>query len=142
MNIQRKISINLIRLSTIFVTAYTILMKVGLEIYNMKLIYKTVTNVAGMNYRKEKVEKAFGLMQSDETNNVKLVREPSNPYDHLAIKVYLEGIFIGYIPKKGMKHLRKLIQETNIIIKAKATLMYFDINKDQDCVIFIEVWEI
>ena len=116
MNVQRKISINLIRLSTIFVTAYTILMKVGLEIYNMKLIYKTVTNVAGMNYRKEKVEKAFGLMQSDETNNVKLVREPSNPYDHLAIKVYLEGIFIGYIPKKGMKHLRKLIQETNIIV--------------------------
>ena len=117
-------------------------MKVGLEIYNMKLIYKTFTNVAGMNYRKEKVEKAFGLMQSDETNNVKLVREPSNPYDHLAIKVYLEGIFIGYIPKKGMKQLRKLIQETNIIIKAKATLLYFDINKNQDCVIFIEVWEI
>ncbi|MCO8241145.1 HIRAN domain-containing protein [Streptococcus suis] len=108
----------------------------------MKQIYKTVTNVVGMDYRRENAEKAISLMKADESNNVKLVREPSNPYDHLAIKVYLEGVFIGYVPKKGMKELRKIIQRKDILIKAKAMLLYLDGEKYPDCILFVEIWEL
>lgn len=48
----------------------------------MKMIYKTVTNVVGIEYRKDNAGKAFSLMDTDDSDNVKLVREPSNKYDH------------------------------------------------------------
>ncbi|CYU26073.1 hypothetical protein HO621_05600 [Streptococcus suis] len=105
-----------------------------------KPIFKTMVSVVGMNYRKENAEKALGMMVGNRTDQVKLVREPTNPYDHLAIKVYLFDIFIGYIPRKGMKELRKLIQDESLTIKVIATE---DIVSDDDlnCLLEIEIYK-
>ncbi|HEM3687711.1 TPA: HIRAN domain-containing protein [Streptococcus suis] len=109
----------------------------------MKLIFKTVTHVAGIEYRKDNAEKAFSLMDTDDSDNVKLVREPNNQYDHLAIKVYLEGIFIGYVPKKRMRELRKIIQREDILVKAKISTLYTKISKlPEFCTLYVEVWEL
>lgn len=105
-----------------------------------KPIFKTMASVVGMNYRKENAEKALGMMVGDRTDQVKLVREPTNPHDHLAIKVYLFDIFIGYIPRKGMKELRKLIQDESLTIKAIATEDIFSDN-DLNCLLEIEIYK-
>ncbi|HFR3440244.1 TPA: HIRAN domain-containing protein [Streptococcus suis] len=105
-----------------------------------KPIFKTMVSVVGMNYRKENAEKALGMMVGNRTDQVKLVREPTNPYDHLAIKVYLFDIFIGYIPRKGMKELRKLIQDESLTTKAVATEDGFN-DDGLNCLLKIEIYK-
>lgn len=97
----------------------------------MKLIHEAFVIVVGVKYRIKNAEKAYDLfcddtnVQYDEgltkTNNVRLEREPSNPHDHLAIKVFLYDIFVGYIPKKGAKEIRKLIKKDDVIMTVQAS---------------------
>lgn len=87
-------------------------------------------------------EKALNLLELNdgETDDVELMREPTNPHDHLAIKVYLFGIFVGYIPRREMRELRRIIQKENIIIKATA-MVGFPIDENEfDFALFIKIY--
>lgn len=107
----------------------------------MELIYETFTTVAGTQYRKKNFEKAMGMFIADATSDVRLVREPENEHDHLAIKVYIFDIFIGYIPKKGNGPLRKLIRNEELFIFCKAEPSYDEYKDEDECILFIRVFK-
>ena len=49
-------------------------------------------------YKYEKTECLFGLEP-----------EPDNPYDPAALKVFADGVFIGYIPRGNLDVLKRLL---------------------------------
>ncbi|WP_332058360.1 HIRAN domain-containing protein [Streptococcus canis] len=92
------------------------------------MIYKESFFVAGVNYRKSNLKKAKEWLEYsydyDEYKNdgyfnpqryeyytqmVYLEREPNNEFDKNAIKVLINNIHVGYIPKKKAKKIAKLI---------------------------------
>ncbi|QKG77401.1 HIRAN domain-containing protein [Streptococcus canis] len=92
------------------------------------MIYKESFFVAGVNYRKSNLKKAkewleysydYDEYKNDDyfnpqryeyyTQMVYLEREPNNEFDKNAIKVLINNIHVGYIPKKKAKKIAKLI---------------------------------
>ncbi|HFU4206537.1 TPA: HIRAN domain-containing protein [Streptococcus suis] len=55
------------------------------------------------------------------TSNVQLVPEPDNPYDENALKVVVEGIFIGYVSKGYAKQLQKYVSNESFSVDCLAT---------------------
>ncbi|MDY3824160.1 MAG: HIRAN domain-containing protein [Streptococcus sp.] len=55
------------------------------------------------------------------TSNVQLVPEPDNPYDENALKVVVEGIFIGYVSKGYAKQLQKYVNNESFSVDCLAT---------------------
>lgn len=54
--------------------------------------------------------------------NVELIEEPDNPYDSNAIKVVLDGVYIGYIKRGSCAHVKKLMHSGKIVkIQAEVT---------------------
>lgn len=51
----------------------------------------------------------------DVTDEIKLRKEPSNPYDSNAVKVIAEGKHVGYIPKKASAFVTGLIDNKRIV---------------------------
>lgn len=77
--------------------------------------------VAGVSYRGEKARKALRLAEDGEL--VYLYAEPDNKFDSSAVKVVLDDVHIGYIPKErsfavfqALKYLdyAKIIDNTTI----------------------------
>lgn len=108
-------------------------------------IYKTTFDVAGISYRKANLKKLeewlsysydqeeynetwyFKKTNSDYyTRNVKLVREPENEFDKNAIKVLVNNIHIGYVPKNIAKKMAKFIDCGKYKYIAELEYDYFD----------------
>lgn len=51
----------------------------------------------------------------DVTDEIKLRKEPSNPYDSNAVKVIAEGKHVGYIPRKASAFVTGLIDKKRIV---------------------------
>jgi hypothetical protein len=64
------------------------------------------TAVAGMCFRCDPLMVASSLNKGDE---LQLVREPDNKFDSMAIKVMLDGVHIGYLPRKDNKVISNLM---------------------------------
>ena len=47
--------------------------------------------------------------------SAELVPEPENPHDPNAIKVIADGVFVGHVPAKESKAVRKIMDEKKII---------------------------
>ncbi|UTX64793.1 HIRAN domain-containing protein [Streptococcus constellatus] len=110
----------------------------------MKEIYRTFTAVAGTEYRKEDARKAYNFIcdsKNEKTNEVRFEPEPTNPYDHYAIKIYIFDIFVGYIPRKQLRKLRKMLHEPDKYkCIATAEPNWWD-EKDYNFIIFYKFYE-
>lgn len=52
-------------------------------------------NLAGLSFRPASAKKVFGELEPGD--EVDLIREPDNRYDHNAIQIYFRGEHIGYV---------------------------------------------
>ena len=69
----------------------------------MAKISTFTTHVAGVSYRREQVSKCY------EGQPVTLIREPSNPHDKNAIRVYAGGGQLGFISRDEAKTMAPFI---------------------------------
>lgn len=60
---------------------------------------KFIWKVNGTTFRLANVEKVANQIDSNKNVLVTLEEEPTNPYDPNAIKVLMNGEFVGYVPK-------------------------------------------
>lgn len=94
--------------------------------------YATVPiKVAGISYRGEDAYRALKYASNDSI--ITLVAEPTNPHDKNAVKVMLDDIHIGYIPRdnsysvaKNLKYLA-YINDPDITRSTDAFDVYIDI---------------
>lgn len=98
--------------------------------------------VVGTNYRPDRNKPFEELLEVDystygeywdtiTTSNFELVAEPENQVDSNAIKVIVEGYFIGYISRKRNKMLKKYLDKNNYIIGGEVKIsggMGYDTN--------------
>lgn len=87
--------------------------------------------VKGTKYREEgevPFRKLAGIPENEDdmfyheivtTKNFKLVPEPTNQADENAIKVMVEGYFVGYIDRRDNKGLKKYIDNDKYIIEGE-----------------------
>lgn len=87
--------------------------------------------VKGTKYREEgevPFRKLAGIPEDEDdmfyheivtTKNFKLVPEPTNQADENAIKVMVEGYFVGYIDRRDNKGLKKYIDNDKYIIEGE-----------------------
>ena len=96
----------------------------------MKEIYKTFTSVAGTEHRKKNAEKVYDLVSSNttdmHTDKVRFELEPENKYDKYAIKIYIYDIFVGYVPRRGLRKLRSMLHSEKYICKLTADIDFFE----------------
>lgn len=96
----------------------------------MKEVYKESAFVAGTEYRKKNTEKAYDLVSSNttdmHTDKVRLELEPENKHDKYAVKIYIYDIFVGYVPKKGYRKLRRLLYNDNYVCKTTASVLGYE----------------
>ena len=76
--------------------------------------------VAGISHYKDDIIKNFASEIDDgefdyETSSVELIPEPENKYDPNAIKVLVNGIKIGYVPKELTSFVRDIIDSPNFL---------------------------
>lgn len=109
-----------------------------------KKLYEFIDEVfvVGTNYRPDRNKPFEELLEVDystydeywdtiTTSNFELVAEPENQVDSNAIKVIVEGYFIGYISRKRNKMLKKYLDKNNYIIGGEVKIsggMGYDIN--------------
>ena len=48
------------------------------------------------------------------STNVAFVPEPDNPHNRDALKVVVDGIFIGYVPEKNIKEVKNLLDKDGL----------------------------
>lgn len=97
-----------------------------------KMGYATVPiNVAGISYRGEDAYRALKYATDDSI--IALVAEPTNLHDKNAVKVMLDDVHIGYIPRtnsysvaKNLKYLA-YIKDPDIIRSSGSYDVYFEI---------------
>lgn len=69
--------------------------------------------VAGISHYKDDIIKNFASEEDDEfdyeTSSVELIPEPENKYDPNAIKVMVDEIHVGYVPKQITSFVKDLI---------------------------------
>ena len=65
-------------------------------------------SIVGMNHRNAEAFVATLNPGVEAT----LVREPNNPFDPLAVAVWIDGVHVGYIPKAQNKALAAFIDQT------------------------------
>lgn len=94
-------------------------------------IYGRRIFVKGTKYREEgdvPFRKLAGIAEDEDdsfwfnivtTKNFKLVPEPSNQADENAIKVMVEGYFVGYIDRRYNKGLKKYVDNDDYIIEGE-----------------------
>lgn len=96
----------------------------------MKEVYKESAFVAGTEYRKKNAEKAFDLVLNNttdmHTDKVRLELEPENKHDKYAVKIYIYDIFVGYVPRKGYRKLRRLLHNDNYVCKMTASVLDYE----------------
>jgi hypothetical protein len=46
---------------------------------------------------------------------LKLVREPANPYDLFAVEIFLDKTKLGYVPRSDNKHLSRLLEQDALL---------------------------
>jgi hypothetical protein len=76
--------------------------------------------VAGISHYKDDIIKNFASEIDDgefdyKTSSVELIPEPENKYDPNAIKVLVNGIKIGYVPKELTSFARDIIDSPNFL---------------------------
>ena len=76
--------------------------------------------IAGISYYKDDIIKNFASEIDDgefdyKTSSVELIPEPENKYDPNAIKVLVNGIKIGYVPKELTSFARDIIDSPNFL---------------------------
>lgn len=70
----------------------------------------TSFNVAGTTFRPaEEIKEAFDIVKRNQ-GKVRLIPEPTNPYDKNAVQVEVNGMFIGYVPKGENEKVLKELQ--------------------------------
>jgi hypothetical protein len=69
-----------------------------------------VYSIVGMNFRSSEPFVAA----LDPGVDVTLVREPENPFDPLAVAVWINGVHVGYIPKKTNQELALRIDREGV----------------------------
>lgn len=129
-------------------------------------IYNEEFSIAGTSFRPEVFEQLIGLIHENEgaeaywgltakelredleyggivykyesfsTHQVTLEKEPDNEYDQNAIKIFVHGIFVGYIPKAKTAILHNAIDQqdldyTLIVRIVGGPYKKFDIIKDK-----------
>lgn len=94
-------------------------------------IYGRRLSVKGTKYREEgevPFRKLAGIPEDEddsfwfnivETKNFQLVPEPTNQADENAIKVMVEGYFVGYIDRRYNKGLKKYVDNDDYIIEGE-----------------------
>lgn len=94
-------------------------------------IYGRRIFVKGTKYREEgdvPFRKLAGIAEDEDdffwhtivtTKNFKLVPEPTNQADENAIKVMVEGYFVGYIDRRYNKGLKKYVDNDDYIIEGE-----------------------
>ena len=96
----------------------------------MEEIYKESAFVAGTEYRKKNAEKAYDLVSSNttdmHTDKVRFELEPENKYDKYAVKIYIYDIFVGYVPRRGLRKLRRLLHNDNYVCKMTASVLGYE----------------
>ncbi|HEK9993497.1 TPA: HIRAN domain-containing protein [Streptococcus equi subsp. zooepidemicus] len=80
------------------------------EILSSNIYYKGLTNQKIINYIQNSHIGRIYKYNYLKSNEVKLVREPNNKYDHNAIKVLVKDIFIGYIPREIAKKISRFLK--------------------------------
>lgn len=94
--------------------------------------YATVSiKVTGISYRGEDAYRALKYATDDSI--ITLVAEPTNPHDENAVKVMLDDVHIGYVPRdysysvaKNLKYLA-YIKDPDIIKSGDSFDVYLDI---------------
>lgn len=81
--------------------------------------------VTGISYYKDNILKNFASEDTDEfdyeSSFVELVPEPENEHDPNAIKVIVDGIKIGYVPKEITSFVKDTLESSNFT-GVKATI--------------------
>lgn len=97
--------------------------------------------VAGISHYKDNIIKNFASEEDDEfdyeTSSVELIPEPENEHDPNAIKVLVNGIKIGYVPKELTSFARDIIDSPNYL-GAKVTI--FGERDEEDDNDNIDLW--
>ena len=74
--------------------------------------------IVGTSFRpREDIQKVHDQLKQKVSHNVKLYFEPNNHYDKNAIKVFINDIHIGYIPKELCQKLKKLLLTHKIVTR-------------------------
>ena len=102
--------------------------------------------VAGISHYKDDIIKNFLSEDDDEfdyeSSSVELIPEPENEHDPNAIKVIVDGIKIGYVPKELTSFVRDTLESPNFT-GAKATVFgekNYVLNDDNDETEEIILW--
>lgn len=102
--------------------------------------------VAGISHYKDAIIENFVFDDDDEfdyeSSNVELIPEPENEYDPNAIKVLVNGIKIGYVPKDLTTFARNIIDSPNYS-GAKVTISgekSYVLNDDDEETEEIDLW--
>lgn len=98
--------------------------------------------VAGISHYKDAIIENFASEIDDgefdyETSSVELIPEPENEHDPNAIKVLVNGIKIGYVPKELTSFARDIIDSPNYL-GAKVTI--FGERDEEDDNDNIDLW--
>ena len=70
---------------------------------------KFIWKVNGTTFRRENVEKVAQQIDNKKHILVTLEAEPTNPYDSNAIKVLMNGEFVGYVPKDSTDIMNEIL---------------------------------
>ena len=71
---------------------------------------KFIWKVNGTTFRLANVENVASQIDAKKNVLVTLEEEPTNPYDPNAIKVLINGEFVGYVPKESTEIMKELSQ--------------------------------
>lgn len=114
------------------------------EKLKMKEIYSTLTTVAGTEHRKSDARRAYDLVSENpngRTDKVRFEFEPTNLYDRYAIKIFIFDIFVGYVPRKQLRKLRKMLHDFDKYkCIAEAEVVTWD-DKDYNFIVFYKFFE-
>jgi len=95
------------------------------------IVKLTTLKVAGVQYG----ECADTVFVPDEP--LRLVPEPSNPYDRYAVAIYRRDARVGYIPRTNSRMVASLIQSG---MQLHATVRYFKPDKEPWERLWVSVW--
>ena len=109
------------------------------SINNIPISYSVVFEIAGLHHYKDNISKLATPMKkwkmTDEqiiqkypnkkiyknyyiNEPVLFVYEPTNPYDVNAIKVFINNIHVGYVPKSDCISLKKMLETSIVTVNA------------------------
>jgi len=71
-------------------------------------------NVVGVTFRKTDLRQLIEMEVPEKNMAVSLVPEPDNPFDANAIKVVVNNLHVGFVPKEYQEHINELLAEKYI----------------------------